>query len=103
MAHREIHFIAAAPTGHIDSDTSPSFRRDLDTKLNSIRTRKPFDFVLDLSNVDYMSSMGIRELLRAHQNVHKRGGRLILNMVNEQIEGKLRLTGLESLLSEKKI
>ena len=103
MASREIHFIAAAQDGHIDSDTSPAFRRALDTKIRSIRTKKAFDFVINLSHITYMSSVGMRELLRAQQTVQKRGGRVILAMANEQIEEKVRMTGLERLLPEKQV
>ncbi len=101
MASREIRFIAAAPNGRIDADTSPAFRTALDTKLKRANPNGAFDFVIDLSGISYMSSVGIRELLRIQKQTQKRGGRVILDMANDQIEEKIRLTGLERLLPEK--
>lgn len=100
MANREIRFLAHAANGHIDSNTSVDFRIALDRKLDSIQDRA-FDFIIDLSEISYMSSMGIRELVRVQQRAQSRGGKVILDMVDERIEDKLRMTGLGSLLPEK--
>lgn len=102
MANPEIRFLVSSPNGHIDDNTSASFRTAFDTKLEHVQAAK-FDFVIDLSSISYMSSIGIRELVRAQKQVAKRGGRIILDMVDSRIEEKLRLTGLETLLPEKQI
>jgi len=80
--------------GRVDSSTAPKLTETLDTLLDTGR----FKIVLDLSQVDYMSSAGFRAMLSALK-VCKRYNRgdLYLASVPNQIHDALDLTGMTSL------
>jgi anti-anti-sigma factor len=52
--------------------------------------------VVDLQQVTYISSAGIRPLLALHRQVRDRGGRLILTGLTTEVEGVLKVTRLLS-------
>lgn len=92
MARGELRVTPEIAGGKIDKAKSPLFRTTLDTALSGIQ-RRPFTLVVDLRNVSYMSSSGIKELLGAQKRAKERGGQIILDMVQEQIGDKLALAG----------
>ena len=80
--------------GRVDSSTAPKLTEALDALLNNGHYR----IVLDLAQVDYMSSAGFRAMLSALK-VCKRYNRgdLYLTNVTKQIRDALDLTGMTSL------
>jgi len=53
-----------------------------------------FHWIVDFRNVDYMSSAGIRALLRREKELRNKGGKLILFDMDRDVAKVLRLTGL---------
>jgi anti-sigma B factor antagonist len=80
--------------GRIDSETAVGFDNDL-TKLVGGNSR----LVLNLQGVDYMSSAGIRAIVKASQAVEKRGGALKLASVPEMVHSALYTVGLDQKIS----
>jgi anti-sigma B factor antagonist len=68
--------------------------RDLVSKGN-------VNVLLNFAQVTYVDSSGIGELVRAHVNVRKQGGRLALYNVNSNIRGVLDVTNLLGVLDLK--
>lgn len=56
--------------------------------------------IIDLAEVDYSSSAGIRTLMEAEINMHKLGG-LELHNVNETVMNVFKMTGLDSIFTVK--
>jgi anti-sigma B factor antagonist len=80
--------------GRIDSSTAPKFSGILEEITNAGR----FKIVIDLSEVDFMSSAGFRALL-ASQRVCKRynRGEIVLAAVSTRVTEALELAGFNEL------
>lgn len=82
-------------SGRVDSETAPM----LDTELTKVVGGNS-KLVLDLKGVDYMSSAGIRALVKASQAVGKSGGAVKLASVPEPIQSVLYTVGLNQKIVE---
>lgn len=78
--------------GQIDSHTSPVLDEALDAR--------PGDGVtgLDLSEVSFIDSSGLRVIVRAHKRHLENGGRLVIESPSETVVRLLEMTGLTSQL-----
>jgi anti-sigma B factor antagonist len=76
--------------GRVDSNTAPELDSALANLLNSNRNK----IVLNLQAVDYLSSAGLRALVKALKDAQKSGGDLHLASVSEPIEVILRTVGM---------
>jgi len=56
--------------GRVDSETAP----ELDDALTKLLQNNKNKIVLNLQGVDYMSSAGLRAMVKAYQNAKKSGG-----------------------------
>ncbi|MCR5118016.1 MAG: STAS domain-containing protein [Lachnospiraceae bacterium] len=54
---------------------------------------------IDLNNVEYISSAGLRVFLSMHRYMEEREGKLILKNVNDEVMGTLKLTGFDKVLN----
>lgn len=72
---------------------------DLNTSLNTIITSNPGDYVLDLSNTDYVGSAVLGLLVNLRTKVRKSGGRLVLCRLSPRILEIFRVGSLESLFT----
>ncbi len=80
--------------GRVDSATAPKLTEALDTLLNNGH----YKFVLDLAQVDYMSSAGFRAMLAALKTCKRYNrGDFYLASVPKQIHDALDLTGMTVL------
>jgi anti-anti-sigma factor len=76
--------------GRVDSDTAPQ----LDKALMQIAADGKNKIVLDLKGVDYISSAGLRAIVKAGQEAQKTGGELRLSSVSSAVETVLRTVGM---------
>ncbi len=79
-------------SGRIDTVTAPEF--DAGLKFGD-STR----VLLDLENVPYMSSAGLRVLLTAHKTMLGRGGELRISGVQPPVREVLDITGFSDILN----
>ena len=70
-----------APTGQINGQTYDVLEDELDTILN----QSPTLIALDLAAVDYLSSAGIRVILKAQKALKANSGRLVFMHLQPQI------------------
>lgn len=80
--------------GRIDSETAP----DLDEALTRLVQQGRNQIVLNLQDVDFMSSAGLRAVVKAFQAAKKAGGDLRLAAVSEPVEVVLRTVGMMQML-----
>lgn len=80
--------------GRVDSETAP----ELDDALTKLLQDNRNQIVLDLENVDYMSSAGLRAMVKAYQTAKKSGGDLRLACVPAPVEVILRTVGMMQML-----
>ena len=80
--------------GRVDSSTAPQ----LTQTLNKITKDGHFKLVLDMSELDYMSSAGFRAMLAAQRNCKRYNrGEVVLAVVPERIREALELAGFTEL------
>ena len=82
-------------SGRIDSETAPM----LDADLTKIISGGNSNLVLDLTGVEYMSSAGIRAVVKASQTVEKSGGAVKLASVPESVQSLLYTVGLNQKIN----
>ena len=79
--------------GWLDTETSPALA-DLIDEMAEVRR-----LVLDFAEVAYISSAGIRILIRAHKKMHAQQGILEILHANADILEILRMSGLDQKLT----
>ncbi len=88
------HCDMVSVTGRVDSSTAPQFSQALDAITESGR----FKIVVDMSNLDYMSSAGFRALLAAQRACKRYNrGEVVLAAVPDRIQEALELAGFTEL------
>ncbi len=90
---REETKLTVALKGGLDSRTSPELEYELSPLFRGVT-----EFVADFSDVDYISSAGIRVLLKAMQAMELRGKMTIKNP-NSEVREVLEITGFSDILS----
>ena len=66
-----------APTGRIDHASADAFQAALEPHLAACRENEPA-LVIDMSNVDYISSVGLRVLMIAAKKVKSQNGCIVV-------------------------
>lgn len=81
-------------SGRVDSDTAP----ELAEKLDDIMDQGRYNLILDLNDVIFLSSAGLRVLIDTQKQCQRMNrGELVLSRVPERIYEALDLVGLVSL------
>lgn len=77
-------------TGRIDSATAPKFAEALDSAMNDGR----YKIVLDLENVEFMSSVGLRVLISTQKACRRYNrGEVVLALVPQRVYEAMDLAG----------
>jgi anti-anti-sigma factor len=82
-------------TGKLDATTAKTFEDKILAEIDSGDRR----FVIDLSQLDYVSSSGLRVFLLAAKRLHSAGGKIVLCSLKEHVRQVFDLAGFSSLLS----
>lgn len=80
------------PGSKLDSITAPELEKELEGILDGLN-----ELELDFSNVEYISSAGLRVVLGTHQAMKKKGGLKITN-VSDIVRDGFEVTGLLDVL-----
>ena len=78
--------------GEINSFTAPELEEVIKNDLNGVKS-----LVLDLKDVEYLSSAGLRVLLVAHKVMVKQG-KMSLRNVNKSVMEVFDITGFSNIL-----
>ena len=76
--------------GRVDSETAP----ELDNALANLLRDNRCKIVLNLQNVEFLSSAGLRAMVKALKDAQKSGGDVRLASVSQPIEVILRTVGM---------
>ena len=82
-------------SGRVDSSTAP----ELESQLTKVVDGGQYHIVLDLKDVEYMSSAGLRAMVSTLKKVKRVNGDLRLANPSARVEEVLRLAGLTSIFS----
>ena len=80
--------------GRVDSETAP----ELDDALTKLLLENRNQIVLNLQGVDFISSAGLRAVVKAYQAAKKSGGDVRLASVSTPVEVILRTVGMMQML-----
>ena len=79
--------------GRIDTNTSPEFTEFLQQNLKDVK-----ELELDLENVNYVSSAGLRAILFAQKTMDKQG-KMVVSHVSKEIMETFELTCFTDFLT----
>jgi len=79
--------------GRLDTTTAPELEAELKASLGGVE-----ELVLDLVNLDYISSAGLRVLLAAQKTMNAQGNMKITNVKPEIME-VFEITGFSDILT----
>lgn len=81
-------------SGDLDTKTA----RDADALFNQMADRFP-NIILNMKEVDYVSSAGLRSIRNLYIKLNQKNGKLTLLNVNENVMEVFEMTGLAGLLN----
>ena len=80
-------------TGRLDTTTAPSLENVISEEIDGVTA-----LVLEFSQLDYISSAGLRVLLAAQKQMNKQGSMVIKN-ANDDIKEVFDITGFADILT----
>jgi anti-sigma B factor antagonist len=80
--------------GRLDSNTSPS----LEQKLFQAILEGSKNMVVDFKDIDYISSAGLRVILKAFKALQREDGRIILCSMQDYVRQLFEITGIDSFV-----
>ncbi len=83
-------------TGRLETVTAPKLEETLKSSLQGVST-----LIMDMKNLEYISSAGLRVLFSAQKTMNKQGEMIIRN-VNEDVMEVFEITGSVDVLTIEK-
>ena len=90
---RDFELVTIEVTGRLDTTTAPN----LDAVINELSEDKK-ELVFDMSELEYISSAGIRVLLGAYKKMHSNQGIMRIEKANDIVRDVFEMTGLSHML-----
>ena len=90
--NKEIEKLTVAPEGRIDTVTAPEFEQEIVKNIDGVT-----DLVLDMTNVKYISSAGLRVILKVQKVMIKQGNMKLIG-VNKSVMEVFEVTGFLKIL-----
>lgn len=88
-------FNVLALSGRLDTNTASLLEKEVDECFQA----SEFDVVVDLDQLDYVSSAGLRILLGAHKKCMAGGGTLRIRNLKNDVAEVFDITGFSSVLN----
>lgn len=79
--------------GRLDTTTAPELEAEMKASLEGVTA-----LILDMKDLAYLSSAGLRVILAAQKQMNKQGGMVVRN-VNETIMEVFEVTGFTDILT----
>ena len=90
---READKIILTIEGRLDTMTAPELEKTMDDILDGVS-----ELVLDMTQLEYVSSAGLRVLLKAQKQMDRQG-KMALTGVNESVMEVFEITGFADILT----
>ena len=85
--------LTVALEGRLDTTTAPEFENEIKESLSDVK-----ELVLDLSNLEYISSAGLRVLLSTQKKMNTQGSMVVRN-AREEVKEIFEVTGFADILT----
>lgn len=79
--------------GRLDTTTAPELESEMTASLNGVK-----DLVLDLAELEYVSSAGLRVILKTQKTMNNQGAMKLIH-VNESVMEVFDITGFSDILN----
>jgi anti-sigma B factor antagonist len=86
--------LIVAPQKRLDTATTPAVEQEVMARIDAGTSKVVFDF----GNTEYISSAGLRVMVKAAKAVAKSGGGVAVTRTNTHVKEVLKLSGFEILL-----
>jgi len=83
-------------TGKLDTSTSPQLEKTINELFANEETR---NLELDMKDVTYLSSAGLRVLLTTQKKVNSLQGQLVITNANQTLKEVFEITGFMGVLT----
>ena len=90
---KEKGIIIVSVKGRMDAITSVDFEKNLTEWL----TNGQKDFLIDLSEMDYISSAGLRSILKISKQLQMRNGKMIFAALQDSVREVFRISGFDKI------
>lgn len=90
LSHQSGTVVIVTPKGRFDTNGGPEVERVLTEHIE----RGARQIVLDLSGIEYISSIGLRVILKTVMAMIRKGGRVVLCGGNDQVRTVFQLSGV---------
>lgn len=81
-------------SGRLETSTAPQLQEIVDKELEGINELR-----MDMENIEYVSSAGLRVLLAASKKMKAMGGNMIVCHVNAEVMEVFEITGFKEILN----
>ena len=90
---RDYELVTLEITGRLDTTTAPN----LESVINELY-KDSKELVLDMSEIEYISSAGVRVLLEAYKKMKSNQGIMRIEKANEIVLEVFKMTGLYNMI-----
>ena len=79
--------------GRLDTTTAPELEKELDSSLEGVK-----ELILDMEDLRYLSSAGLRVILAAQKRMNRQGSMKVVHVCSEIME-VFKITGFVDILT----
>ena len=90
---RDFELVTLEITGRLDTTTAPNLEAVIQELSEDTK-----ELVFDMSEVEYISSAGIRVVLNAYKKMHTNQGIMRIEKANDTVREVFEMTGLSDML-----
>lgn len=92
-SHKEQGAVSIEVSGRMDANTAPEFEAECAKWLEQGEST----LIVDLQNLEYISSAGLRSILASGKKLKAQGGSLILCSLSGMVEEVFNISGFSSI------
>jgi anti-sigma B factor antagonist len=94
LEEKKDHVHIFSLSGRLDSSTSPT----LEEKINEVLENGPHNIILNFKNLEYISSAGLRVILKTTKNLKAKKGTLLLCSMQDYVREVFEIAGFDTFL-----
>ena len=80
--------------GRLDTQTAPELEEEIKSSIDGVTS-----LILDFTQVNYISSAGLRTVLAAQNWMNSKSGSMLIRGANKNIKNVFKVTGFDSFLN----
>ena len=92
---RDFEIVTLEITGRLDTTTAPNLESVINELFDDTK-----ELIFDMSDVEYISSAGIRVLMGAYKKMNFAQGKIRIEKANDMVREVFEMTGLSEMLDE---